>query len=265
MRPDHLAACVNRGNGTISLPVFALAQGMTFKWVVFGVLLALAVLSGLRAAATEPDFRNSVWSEAFWLVSSTLATTFILQALLERDARRRRRQELQFGFRSFTAFAARLILKTLGLDDASSVASLQKAVISGNLAFRQVLQDIAASVSSADRAKLREFYDEFYLNTGNHLAALGRDYVRVFSSSAEDMLLLYENLQHAAAEWRYRQELTKMYEQHTLEMTNDSDRGRRMLARTRVEDEVLDLSNRTFSMLVDLARRVEKGAGYYKD
>jgi len=58
---------------------------MFSKTRVFIVLAIIAAILGVLAVRHDATFRVTLWSQLFWLTVGTIATTFLLNAILERD------------------------------------------------------------------------------------------------------------------------------------------------------------------------------------
>lgn len=233
---------------------------MFSKSRVFIVLVLIAAGLGFLAARNDATFRATLWSQMFWLTIGTIATTFLLNAILERDLAARRRKQDQFAFRTFTG----TILSSL-LDITSArltvTNQLMSSALTGNKEFAQSAQTTSELISKATEIQ-PDAYHSHYLDVANHLRDLANRFIRLYSANYEEMVEHYQNLQRLARKWNYRD----VFSEGSISYTNSLDpadpvRKSREASLAGEMAEAKALLIETAAYLSDLARDVATKPG----
>ena len=113
---------------------------MLSKSQIFVLLALIAAILGVLAAKHDPTFRGTVWSQVFWLTVGTLATTFLLNAILEKGLVSRRLKQDQFAFRTFLATTMSSLLEIINADPAIT-NDLMTSALTDNKKFARAIQN----------------------------------------------------------------------------------------------------------------------------
>jgi hypothetical protein len=233
---------------------------MSAKTIIFVILAAAIAVLGLLASRHDPKFAENAWSELFWLIAGALATTILLDSILERSAAARRRREDQFAFRTFTATVLASLLELMGAET-QAINELMACALIGNEKFASAsrkARDIIATVPDI-RPPL---YNPMYLDIASHLRALSERYIRIYSSTHEEMLEHYQRLQALARRWNYRDALAESAMAHTESMRQDDPvKKTREAEIARHLHDVRQAVDDTAAYLSKVAERVAAGAG----
>src|SRR2546426_2428094 len=119
---------------------------MFSRTAIFVMLAVIAIPLGFLAAKKDQTFQINLWSQLFWLTIGTLATTFILNTILERGSAARRRKEDQFAFRTFMATVMSSLLGMKGSAGAHPIP-LMATALSGNKPFAQTIQQASEMIA----------------------------------------------------------------------------------------------------------------------
>lgn len=170
------------------------------------VVVICAVAAAVAVSVGQKPFSD--WeSQLFWLAVNVLVVTLAIGALLDSDLRRRRRDELQFGFQARLVLLIQELLKLVDqLPDAlpgppvSAIGSLPQ----------EFEHRLAGSVRLIVDAKgiHEDMYDSVYPTVWMLLDDLGRNFVRLFSEERPDMVTNYKELLLLGHKWRYISELS---------------------------------------------------------
>ncbi|MEA3047805.1 MAG: hypothetical protein QOJ53_2137 [Sphingomonadales bacterium] len=228
-----------------------------FRFLTLVVLIALAGLFGYFAWASDAQFRTGLMTNAFWTLVGIIATTFLLEALLKRDVRNRRRRDSEFAFRTFSGTALASIGRIVGLDCASAEAPLE-AALQDNRRFAEAALALAAKIRAADAID-GPLYDRTYLDVGSKLRDLSMGHVRTFSRNKQEMLTHFGELQDLGQGWRYRSSLRDGAGDTVPDYLSDGEKERLVEGRRQDREEVLTLSRTTADYLVRIADVVAAG------
>jgi hypothetical protein len=72
------------------------------KAILFGVLIGSAGSIAWFASRANPEFFKDGWAQFFWILISTIITTFMLERILKSDEKKQERRRAEFAFRAFT-------------------------------------------------------------------------------------------------------------------------------------------------------------------
>ena len=233
---------------------------MFSKKVILILLAIVSVPLGVQAVRNDPSFAATLWSQLFWLTVGTLATTFVLNAILERGIATRRRKEDRFAFRTFTASVFSSLLTTVNAA-ASYSTELMTSALADKPGFAKECgdaRDFIAGVASFQQ----DAYSAHYLDVANHLRELANRFIRLFSNTQQEMLDHYHALQELARRWRYRDVLGQAFTAYTNSLAaTDPVRLGREGETMAAEAEVIVLLRETASYLTVLAERAAAGPG----
>ncbi len=222
---------------------------------VFIVLTALAGGLAYVSWRTEAQFEESIWSELFWMTAGSIATTVLLESVLERDAATRRRKEDAFAFRTFTGS---LVASLLDISDASpdERSAVITAALTDNARFAAAVSAVQMRIVAVSRFS-EQRYLEHYLDVSNSLRDLARGYIRLFSSSYDEMVKRYNELLGIARRWEYRDtfRLERVAYWESLD-PQDPVRKREQDALAGDRDRVARLLQDTAEYVADLAHHV---------
>lgn len=233
---------------------------MLSKTVIFIILTFIAALFGILAVKKDATFQTTLWSQLFWLSVGTIATTFLLNAILERDLSARRRREDQFAFRTFTATILSSLLAMIDTRGAV-LDQLVASALASNKKFAEAARNTSTLVAKATVIN-PESYDSHYLDVASHLRDLANRFIRLYSKSQQEMLEHYQNLQGLARRWIYRDVFAERSMVYTSSLDpTDPIRQKREAEFSQEIVEVQKLLNDTASYLSDLAGRVATGSG----
>jgi hypothetical protein len=220
---------------------------------LFILLVLLAV--GLAAIAwrTDLEFKGTIWTELFWMITGVIGTTLLLESVLERDAAARRRREDTFAFRTFSGAILTSILEVVEAREEHRKAIIAAAV-TDNVRFASeasnVQEQLAVSTHVSD-----ERYLQVWLDVSNSLRDLARGYIRLFSSSHEEMAQHYYDLRDLALQWNYRGALSPVNKAIWENMRPDDPRRAQEIDALRNEREAVA------RLLADTAHRVSTKPG----
>lgn len=225
---------------------------------IFLTLAMLAIAFGALSVLNKPDFFNDVFPQLFWLTIGTIATTFVLETLLQQDTENRRREEDSFAFRTFAASMTESLLE-ISRSHGSNTNLIDTALFDKE-GFALAVRD-ACQVVIASKEIDMEAYNRQYLNFENGIRDLSRNYIRLFASSQKDMAQTYRQLQKLANRWVYRYELTSSFRENTNLETDKEIRSQREKETIRAIEDAKMVIRDTAVCLTDLAQRVAKYRG----
>ena len=227
--------------------------------IIFVFLIALAVLFGILATVNNPGFLEDIWSQLFWLVTSTLATTFILETILQQDTDARRRREDAFAFRTFVANMLHGLLE-MSASDQDLSQELHQAALFDKARFREVAEKASQTIQAAPTVQ-GEPYSKHYISMESGLRSLSENYIRLFANSREEMLQTYQTLQSLASRWVFRYELTDSFIANTAKEPDLTYRQQRQQETDEEAAEAKIVINETAVLLAELARRAAEYRG----
>lgn len=227
---------------------------------LFIVLSIVAAVLALLAWRTGPGFSSNVWNELFWMTTGALATTLLLELVLERDAAARRRREDTFAFRTFSASILTSILEIAEAPEERGEA-VATAAVAGSTVFAaetsKVREEVAASSGVNDQC-----YLQVYGDISSALRDLAREYVRLFSSSHADMAQQYRALFILARQWEYRDVFRRDRKCYWERLSpGDPERVREVETLMSERAAVTRLSADTTSYIADAAHHVATKPG----
>jgi hypothetical protein len=233
---------------------------MLSKSRIFVLLALIAAILGVLAAKNDPTFRGTVWSQVFWLTVGTLATTFLLNAILEKDLISRRRKQDQFAFRTFLATTMSSLLDLINADPVITNELMTSALID-NKKFARATQNARELISEAAMIQTNA-YTSSYLDVASHLRDLANRFIRMFSSNEQEMVQHYQRLQRLARGWVYRDNFSERSQNYTnsLEHTNPEKQKREAELASEIA-EVQALLKETAEYLAALTTRVAAKPG----
>jgi hypothetical protein len=226
------------------------------RLLILTILLLLAATLGFFALKTDPQFIPGLASQAFWMFTGVILTTFLLDALLKRERTTRERREQEFAFRSFTAFTLDAISSVVKLP-AGSAEPVLEAAISGNRAFDQAIKPLVAQIESSIEVDGAAHSDR-YLEIASRLRDLAFQHPRLFSRSEREMLAHFRKLHALAERWRYHDVLSRAGAA-VVERATGEYREAKLLERTEAEREVGQASRETAAYLATLSEVVASG------
>lgn len=188
------------------------------KKVAFIALSLLAVVFAVLGCRLEAAFLSNLWSQLFWLVVGTLATTFVLEAVLQRDAQVRQRSRDAFAFRTFSANMMNALQEIVGLDPKNE--TLFEAALSGDKRFEAVAAAVAALIKRSDTFE-PSIYVRYYLDVASGLRDLSKNYIRLFSENHKEMQEQYRELNELASHWNYTDEFSERSRQYIASLKTD--------------------------------------------
>jgi hypothetical protein len=228
-----------------------------------GLFILLALLAvGLAAIAwrTDLEFQGTIWTELFWMITGAIATTLLLESVLERDAAARRRQEDTFAFRTFSGAILTSILEVVEAREEHSKA-IVAAALADNVRFAAEASNVQDQLAAYTHVN-DERYLQVYLDVSNSLRDLARGYIRLFSSSHEEMVQHYYDLRGLARRWDYRGTLSPQHKAIWENMRPDDPRRAREIDALRNEREaVARLLTDTAKYIAETAHRVSTKPG----
>jgi hypothetical protein len=223
-----------------------------YKIAVFLSLAALAAVFATFGFLADDHFLADRWSQLFWLTVSTMATSFVLQTILQYDERKRRRASDAFAFRAFTANMLNLLVEMCDLNFGDDLFS---AALSGAQDFDKTADKVAHAIG-ASTAFCADKYHRYYLDISNGLRDLSRNYIRLFASTRSAMVQVYRELQQLAAKWGYKDELTVRHEEFTQSLREqDPDHQHRVAATVQARNDARTLLVQTANYLAGLAHK----------
>jgi hypothetical protein len=217
------------------------------KTVAFVTLSLLAAVVATVGVASDGTFFSDLWSQLFWLIVGTLATTFVLEAILERDAQTRQRSRDAFACRTFTAEMMKALGEIAGL--ASPDERLFEAAVSGDAPFEAAIGEAASAIERSPGLD-PPAYARYSLDVASGLRDLSRNYIRLFSSNQAEMLVNYRELNELASRWGYIDEFSAGF-QLSLASLNAADPDR-VAREARVKQQIAS----TRSLLAKTARQL---------
>lgn len=230
------------------------------KISIFIALSLIAVVFGILAGRKDVTFEVSIWSQLFWLTVGTIATTFFVNAVLERDLSARRRKEDEFAFRTFTAT---ILYSLLQIVKAASLSLNQLAVsaLESNKKFAEAAEQTRTAIA-ASAAIEPGLYNAHYLDVASHLRELANRFIRLYSKDHKEMIVHYQDLQELARRWNYKD----IFSEGALAYTNSLEPADRIRIEREAEFSrevaaVKDLLKDTATYLSHLARRVADKSG----
>ena len=230
------------------------------KIYIFIALTLLAIVFGLLAIKNDATFENTFWSQLFWLSAGTVATTFLVQTVLQRDLSVRQRKEDRFAFRSFSATIFRFLCQITGCE-AGLLSQITLSALEGDKQFAEIMKQTTIIITDADTIK-SELYHSYYLDIASHIRDIANRFIRLYSKNQKEMIEHYQNLQDLAQRWNYKDILSKDSQDYTnsLDM-NDRNRKKRETYFSEEIAEVKTLLKETAAYLSVLAERTatEKG------
>jgi hypothetical protein len=231
------------------------------KKVAFIALSLLGVVVAVLGYQLEAAFLSDLWSQLFWLVAATLATTFVLEALLQRDAQVRQRSGDAFAFRSFAANLMNAIQEIAGLEPKNE--KLFEAALSGDKQFEAAMAEVGSLIEKSEGFEPSK-YARYYLDVASGLRDLSKNFIRLFSTTRREMLAQYQELNELANHWDYKDEFSERSQEYTASLKADNpDRAAREATLRRQISSVRDLVAKTATRLVKLAAKNATGKNMY--
>lgn len=233
---------------------------MLSKSRIFVLLALIAAILGVLAARNDATFRGTVWSQVFWLTVGTLATTFLLNRILEKDVASRRRKEDQFAFRTFVATTVSSLLDMSNADPVIT-NELMASALTDNKKFAHAIKNARDLISTAAMIQT-DAYASSYLDIASHLRDLANRFIRLFSSNEQEMVQHYQSLQRLARGWIYRDHFSERSQNYTnsLEQTDPVRQKREAELASEIAD-VQVLLKETTEYLAALTTRVAARPG----
>lgn len=231
-----------------------------FKVVIFILLAVLTAAFAILGIMADEGFFRDLWSQLFWLTAGVIATTFILERILQHDEASRRRAEDAFAFRTFTAY---ILTKLLEMSECITKFEddLFVAALSGKYEFDALANKAAQTIATSTGFR-RDVYRRSYLDISNNLRDLARNYIRLFASSREEMVRTYRELEQLAATWEYKDEFSEGYQEYTNSLTpGDDERQRREAKMTQEESEAKVMLSQTATYIGNLAHKAATTRG----
>ncbi|MFI5116772.1 MAG: hypothetical protein ACHP8B_08735 [Terriglobales bacterium] len=225
------------------------------------VALALIAAVSLRAALKSGGkFFDDFWSELFWLSLGIIATTFVLEQILSHNQEVLRRNEDAFAFRTSTGWLMGLLFKMS--EPAQNLSDdLAASALSGNREFAESAER-ANRMISATTAVEPDVYHQHYLDLSSGLRGLAQSYIRLFSSSREEMLQNYRQLEDLASRWNYSDSLSVSFSRYTASLRADDPVRISREAETESNRlEALNVLKDTGRVLSQLACKAATGKG----
>jgi hypothetical protein len=233
---------------------------MLSKTAIFVLLALFAVAFLFLGLQSDAAFLHDLWSQLFWLTLGTILTTFVLGTILERDQVTRSRNEDLFAFRTFTSSMMRRLLEIGG--SPAELRDLLVRTLFDKREFADATEKAAQFLSSSAVSLSEGDYLRHYLDIAGGLRDLSRNYIRVFSSSRQEMVDTYYALQSLAARWGYSDALSEGFRDYTesLSPADDNRRKREEETRRRAR-EAQEVMKDTASFLSQLAHRASTYRG----
>jgi hypothetical protein len=233
---------------------------MSKRIAFIALLVLLAVFAGL-GRRWQANFLSDLWSQLFWLTLGTLATTFVLAAILERDAHARQRSRDAFAFRTFSANILNALHGMVGLEPKSE--KLFEAALSGDKQFEAAALDVASMIEQSSSVE-PSTYLKYYLDVAGGLRDLSRNYIRLFSANRTEMLAHYRELNDLANHWDYKDEFSERSRDYTASIaTTDPDRLAHEASLQGQLASARGLVVSTARQLAKLAAKNATGKGFY--
>jgi hypothetical protein len=136
------------------------------KRVAFIVLVVLAVVFAALGRGLQANFLSDLWSQLFWLTLGTLATTFVLDAILQRAAHVRQRSRDAFAFRSLAANMLNALHGIVGLQRMNE--RLFEAALSGDKQFEAAAAHVTSLIEQSPSFE-PGIYVKYYLDIASGL------------------------------------------------------------------------------------------------
>ena len=226
--------------------------------------MLLALLAGLFFGIGhlfEPHFLADLWSQLFMLTVGTLATTFVLDALLRRDTRHRQLMRDALAFRTFATNLLSQLLEISGARTASR--ELFEAALAGDKPFALVAAQIAETISQSSQLE-PSAHARYYLNISSVLRDLSKQYIRLFSANQREMVTLFQELDGLANRWVYYNEFSHSAIAYRTKLRpddpNKTEREADFQAQT---DAARVIATETANKIADLATRSAQGRRSY--
>jgi hypothetical protein len=231
------------------------------KKVAFIALLLLAVVFFVAGYYLQEDFLSDLWSQLLFLVLAALITTFVLEAILRRDAQQRGRAKDAFAFRTFSANILNALQAVVELKQTSE--KVFEAALSGNKQFATAAAEVAAQIELSPGFD-PDAYERYSLDIASGLRDFSRGYIRLFTTNRQDMLTQYRDLNELANRWSYMDELSERARKHTATLTpEDPDKLLREAAFRAQVASARDAAVLTAKKVAVLAAKVAEGKGFY--
>jgi hypothetical protein len=189
------------------------------RLVLIVLILAAGAFAAIGAASGAPVF-SDIWSQLFWVTVTTAATAFVLETLLaaELDARRREND-----WAAFRVFAARILDQITEVAGRAGDAPRMRMVVSaGETTFADAAARRAGLLSQSEDVDAIA-YHRVHPDVANGLRRIGDAYIRIFSSSWDEMAMNHDLLFGLASRWRYRDDLVEQRPGRTSQ--RDADRA----------------------------------------
>lgn len=233
---------------------------MSKRVAFIALLILLAVFAGL-GHRWQANFLSDLWPQLFWLTLGTLVTTFVLAAVLDRDARARQRSRDAFAFRTFSANMLNALREIVELETGSE--RLFEAALSGDKQFEAAALEVASLIQKSPRVE-PSTYLKYYIELGGGLKDLSRNYIRLFSANRIEMLAHYRELNDLANHWDYKDEFSERSRDYTASLTTTApDRLAREASVQGQLASVRGLVVNTARQLAKLAAKNATGKGFY--
>ena len=231
------------------------------KKIAFVTLALLAVVFVVLGRRFQPGFLSDLWSQLFWLCVGTLATTFVLESILNHAAQRRRHSADAFAFRSFSA---NLLMKLQAIANTpQQTDELFEAALSGNKEFAQAAATAASAIGKSTAVD-PALYLTNYLDIANALRDFSRQYIRLYSTSRKDMLTQYHELTDLANLWKYADEFSERAREYMASLKADNpNKAQREKAYGAQALLARDALVKTASQIAKLAAKTADGRGFY--
>lgn len=231
------------------------------KRAAFIALFALIALFAGLGRRWEPNFLSDLWSQLFWLTLGTLATTFLLGAILERGERRRQRSRDAFAFRSFSAKMLNALHQMVRPEPESE--SLFEAALSGDKQFEAAVLDVMSLIEESPSVE-PSIYLKYSGDVADGLRNLSNNYIRLFSANKKEMLAQYRELNELANHWNYKDEFSEGSRAYTASLAiTDPGRVSREASLQGQLASARGLVVSTARQLAKLAAKNATGKGFY--
>lgn len=221
------------------------------KPVIFGVLAVLALGLAFIGLRSESHFFQDIWHELFWLIIGIIATTFILDAIIEEGQAVRRRNADAFAFRTFAVNLMHLLMRIKNMEIGKD--NLMTSAINGKKEFAETFAKAVHVLTINENPINGDEYNNCNIKVGGSLTDFARNYIRLFCSSKEQMVNSFHHLTELANRWVYKGELVKNSIAYTNSLNDDDkDKATRLRAIAEGTEEVKKLLLETANYVADI-------------
>jgi len=232
------------------------------KKVAFITLLLLAAVFFIAGYYLQEDFLSDLWSQLFLLILGALITTFVLEAILRRDAQQRARAKDAFAFRTFSANILNALQAVVELKQTNQ--EVFEAALSDNKRFAKAAAEISSQIELSPGFD-PDAYLKYRLDFASGLREFSRGYIRLFTTNRQDMLTEYRELNELANRWlAYIDEFSEGSRNYTATLKpEDSDKLSREAAFRAQVTSARDTVVVTAKKVALIAAKAAEGKGFY--